>query len=198
VVGKPQAVIAVLQAKEDILKTMAPDRVKAYSKHDVFAWFTPAGVSKEIRQEIHNTMKGILMMGNLAGEPEATTENAQQTVDKFDRFFDEIKELTLGINLDIKAGLSLNAYGRAKEGTEIAKKMAVAKTSDKSLLAGLPDEPFVLAVGLTNTPTDPNQKKQSSMILDAFEKIARQSGINITPQKNGYYQGNIPEAFCIL
>jgi hypothetical protein len=195
VVGKPQAVKTVLQAKDGILKTIAPDRVKAYNQQDLFAWFTPAGISKEIRQEINEFMNGIFTMGSMTGDPEAGAEYAKLALDNINKVFDEMKAFALGLNLDAKAGLTLNVYSRAKEGTEMAQHMAAAKPADKPLLTGVPDEPFIITAGFTNTANNPYQEKQIRMALDMYEKMAKQYGLNIAPEKVNIIKESIVRLF---
>jgi len=174
----PEAVKAVLKAGDGIAKTMSPDQIEAYRKQDLFAWFSPAGISQEIRDEINTTLSGMMTMAYQQSLPGL----AQQTTEDMNKFFEQTKEVSLGLDLDADKGLNLSIYFRVKPGTEFAEQMAAVKTADKPLLAGLPDEPFVVAAGFTNTMGHPQQEKQIRMVLDLYANMAKQAGLEITPQ----------------
>jgi len=172
-----QAVQAVIKAQgQGVLKTMSPERVKAFGKHDLFGWFSPQRISNEIRLEIAEFLKGLMLMGN----PNADQEYIEESTKNMTRLIDEMLVWTFGLKLDAKEGLKLNFYGQAKEGTEMAEQMAAIKPADKPLFVGLPDERVIFAMGSTINANNPAQEKQIRTALNQIMKAPQQMGIDLS------------------
>lgn len=137
----------VVQAKEGIEKSLSPDRLKAYAAADVFAWGNLRGISRELRGEPINVLKGMMMMGT----PGASIEEVDETVSELQKFIDGLKEVSLSATLDARSGLKLTFWYRAMPDSEVAKRLKAVKLTDASLLTGLPDEAIIFAAGAVNT-----------------------------------------------
>lgn len=155
----------VEQVKDDgIAKALSPDRMKAYNSSDIFAWISLRGISKDIRTEAINTIKGLLLFAQASstgGADQLETSMAQIT-----KFADECKELSLSVSLDQKVGLAINFAMRAMPDTELARQIAATKPLTSSALAGLPDEPVVLAMGISGGAGNPLYEKSLKDQLD--------------------------------
>jgi len=138
----PGAVSACVKAKgPGILEKIAPDRLEAYGRQDIFGWANLHGVSQQIRNELSNTFSGMIVMAN----PMAAGQ-AQESVAQINKFIDESQEVSCGLALDSR-GLTLSGYFRMKPGTELGNQMADTKAPSEPLMIGLMDEPTVFALG---------------------------------------------------
>ncbi len=155
------AIKEVVQAKEGIDKAMAPDRLKAYGDADVFAWAGTRRLSKELRAEFVNTLKGMMMMGG-SGMESGEIDNS---IAELNKFLDELKEVSLSLTLDAKIGLKGTFWYQAMPESDIAKRLAGVKASDSSLLIGLPDESMIAAAGWLNTLREEDVKKTVDQLL---------------------------------
>jgi len=150
VVGQtPDAVVAAMKAKgPGIVKTMAPDRVEAFTHNDLFGWANLHGISQQIRDEIGSMFTGMMAMANpMAMADPAVAGKAQESVGQRNKVIDESQELSFGLSIDPR-GLTLSGYFRMKPDSEMGAQMAKTKAAQGPLLIGLPDEPTVFAVGI--------------------------------------------------
>lgn len=157
----PDALKEAVQTKEGIDKAMAPDRLKAYGDADLFAWASMRRISKELRAEPINTLKGMMM----AGTPGAKPEEIDNSIAEINKFLDEVKEASASLSLDSKTGLRMTFWYQATPESDIAKRLSAVKLGDGSLLAGLPDEPMIAAAGWMNTLREEDVKKVVDQIF---------------------------------
>ncbi len=180
VAKSPAAVTAAIQAKgEGILSTMSPDRVKAFAGQDIFAWANPRGISKELLQELSDGIKKALASGPMgaAGAQPATG------MEQLDKIITQAQEFALAASLDQKKGLIFSWYARMKEGTELARQMAAIKGTERSLLVGLPNESYILAMGAMSS-TDPATQEQMRQGIDnMFSTITQLAGTSVDAAK---------------
>jgi len=140
----PEALRAALKADDGgIAKVISAERTKAYADCDLFGWACLKGFSQTLRDDVKNTLLGVMAMSDPAG-----AQQGQQSVQKLERFIKESKDVTLGLSLD-RGGLNLSFYFMMEPGSSLGEEMKASKGSTETLLAGLPDEPTVLALGTT-------------------------------------------------
>jgi hypothetical protein len=174
VAQSPEAAKAAAQARgQGLLKALSPDRQTAWGQQDFFAWASFRGVTPEMRTEIQtalqqamNEMGGPMMAGQLQGP-----------VDKLNQLFEEGQEASVAASLEPAKGLRLSFTVEMKRDTELGRQMAAMKPVNGSLLIGLPNEPFIAALGSVATP---DAEKQ---LRDAFDQVAASVGQEIDPQK---------------
>lgn len=152
---------AIVAAKgEGIIKTMAPDRVKAFAERDLFGWVNFRGISPQIREEVGTMLKGVMAMAGQGDEAEA-----EQSLKELNKVFDSTVEASLAISLD-QRGLDISGYFRADPASEMGKQMAAVKGAEGSLLFALPNEPTILAIGASGRGPAEMQEKQIREGLD--------------------------------
>lgn len=127
---------------EGMLKVMSPDRVAAYAESDIFGWGNLRGFSKALRDGVKNTLLGVMAMAEPAGGGDA-----EKSIQKLERFIEDSREVTFGIAVD-RRGLNLSFYFRMDPASALGAEMKSSKAATGSLLAGLPDEPTVFAIGM--------------------------------------------------
>jgi len=156
----------VVQSKEGIEKNLAGDRLKAYGSADIFGWTNVRGFSPELRAEPINALKERMLAGGPVDE-----KQVEKSVSMANQFLEQLKEASFAATLDAKLGLKMAFWFRALPDSEIAKRLATLNLTNDLLLAGLPDEPVILAAGMVN-PFSP----------DKIQKFIDQS---ITPEMLG-------------
>jgi len=184
VAEKAETLKLVLNAKGGgVISTMSPDRVKEFAKQDVFAWANPSTISKELRQQVKDALSGMMAMGALGGAMPAEGGPG----DQLDKAIEQSQELSLGISADPKTGLVLSWYGKVKAGTDMAKQMGAMKGVEGSLLAGLPNEPTIFALGSVGGNGDPAYAKQMDQVFSQgfkmYEGMLSTLGVPIEPGK---------------
>jgi hypothetical protein len=162
VAQNPETLREAMKASGGILKTISPDRLKAYAGQDVFAWANPRGISKEVRDDVMTTIRGMIALSS-AG---AGAEKVESSMAELDKFIDGLKEVSLGVTLDPKIGLKFTFYYRALPDSELAKDVAGMKPSGTPLLAGLPDEAIIAAFGASGGAGNTAREKQFRTALD--------------------------------
>jgi len=152
---------AIAAAKgEGIIKTMAPERAKAFAERDVFGWANFRGFSPKIREEVESMLKGVMGMAN-EGDEEATEQSLKQV----SKAIDSATEASVAISVD-QRGLDISGYFRADPSSEIGKQMAAVKGAEGSLLFGLPNEPAILAMGVVSADSLELRQKEIQEALD--------------------------------
>jgi hypothetical protein len=163
---KADTLKAALKApKKGIDAVMAPDRLKAYAGNDLFGWADPSSLSKELKDQVRDAIKDAMGKMNPAA-PNTPNASAAQ----LEKMLDELKEVSLGISADSKKGIAINWYGSPKPGTDLAKQAESIKGKDGSLLAGLPKEPVIAAMGWIG-PDQPQTAQIEQGINQAFSMI---------------------------
>lgn len=126
-----------------VLSTLSETRRAAYLKHDLTLWFNPRGVSKAIRQEVVQAVTGMMTMGM----PMADPEDLKDLTAESEKLAESLEEASLGLNIDEKTGVGLEGYVRFLPDSKTGQQIAGAKSTDQSLLFGLPDEAAVVYGG---------------------------------------------------
>jgi hypothetical protein len=163
--------VAAGKAKGDgVSKTMSADRVRAFAKQDLCLWLNLRNVSEDLRKEILSSLNEVFRnaSGGAAesqpGEADSLGVGAQLS-----KFFDEGEEIGIGLSLDGKVGLSMSFYTRVKPGTETAQMIEAMQPSKTPLLAGLPDEAFIIS-GATTVAMTPGSLNQARKAAEQFAK----------------------------
>jgi hypothetical protein len=108
------------------------------------------------------------------GDPAMATQ-AQQLIEAIEKFLDQAQSFQIGIAVT-KAGIEIDGYVSAKPDTELAKTMADTPTTDKTLLVGLPAEPYMLALGVMSATTADQIKQSKAMVGSGYRARIRNHG----------------------
>lgn len=138
-----------------VIKAVSADRLKAFSKQNVFGWVNFRGISKDLRGAVKEKIQEA--MGGMMGP--AMTMN-KGNVEQIDKLLEEGKDAAFGISLDAKKGITANFYVAMRPDTEIGRQIAAMKPPTGPLLAGLPGEPVVFAMGSVQNPDTANQLRR--------------------------------------
>lgn len=157
VVTKDEAAMkGLLESKGDgLTKKLSAAAQKSMAKQDVFAWVSFSGLSTELCENIFASLEremGSTPLSSMMSGKEDMKELVTQG-----------EELALGVSLDPKQGINLQVLMAMKPDSEYGKQMAKMKAPSGSLLAGLPGDPFVFAMGAV---CNPDMEKQLKKLLD--------------------------------
>lgn len=165
---KPEALMAAARAQDEgVIAAMAPDRVKAYGKQDLFIWINFRTIPPEVRQQLLEGVGGLLatLGGGFGAAPAG--DGQDETLQQIDRFLGQGEEASVALQVDSKIGLVLSGYSRVKPDSQLARQIAATKSPEGSLLAGLPQEDFIFAGGavIGATPEQLQQLRQTAQGL---------------------------------
>ncbi len=138
------AVKHVAGAKKGIAGLLKKDQVDRYKKADIFAMLNlrPA---IEMAKPLAGQAVAMLMMDAMDEDPDAD-ERIQKTAQQVVDLLEELNTLEIALGLD-DAGLQLSFYLTFLEG-EVVKTIAACKGTPSALLAGLPKDKYILAMGV--------------------------------------------------
>lgn len=167
---QPETLKAVLAARDaGVLKSISPDRLKAFGEQDIFGWANPNAISPEIITEISDALKGLMTLANPAGG----AQNAETSIEQMTKVFKETREMAGGLKLNQKVGLLLSFYMDMKPDTDLGRQMAAMRMPQVPLLVGLPDEPVVFALG-SIAGEEAETKRQ---VKNMFDQLLREDRI---------------------
>lgn len=159
---QPETLKAVLSAQDaGVIKSISPDRLKAFGEQDVFGWANPNAISPEIIAEIADAIKGLMAVANPAGG----VRDADASIEQMTKVFKETREMAGGLKLNQKVGLLFSFYMDMKPDTDLGRQMAAMRIPQAPLLVGLPDEPVVFALG-SSAGEEAETRKQVTKMLD--------------------------------
>jgi|GEM_PF-3082094 len=164
----PNALKAYLAGKGSIRSSFDPDRLKMVEgKFDVFVWANIAAAGPVLKDPVKGALSAFMFMASM-GDPAMATQ-AQQLIEAIEKFLDQAQSFQIGIAVT-KAGIEIDGYVSAKPDTELAKTMADTPTTDKTLLVGLPAEPYMLALGVMSATTADQIKQSKAMVGSLLDK----------------------------
>jgi hypothetical protein len=134
----------IAEAKKGIRKSMKPECIERYGKADLYAMVNlrPA---IEMAKPLAGQVVSMFMLGAMDGDENAA-ERIQKTAQDVVNLLDELTTLEISLGFD-DVGLQLSFFLSFNEGT-ITKKIATLKATPSALLAGLPKEPYLVAMGV--------------------------------------------------
>ena len=138
----------VAEAKKGIRGTLQPGQIERYKKGDIFALLNlrPA---IEMVKPLAGQVVAMLMMGAMDDDPTAG-ERIQNTAEEIVNLLDELSSLEVSLALDDDA-VTLSIFLTFQEEGAITKKIASCDAKPAALLAGLPKDAYMLAVGVRGT-----------------------------------------------
>ncbi|MBI4578897.1 MAG: hypothetical protein HY718_04290, partial [Planctomycetes bacterium] len=175
---------------EGVIKSMAPDRVKAYARQDVFLWVSFRGLSEDLRKQITEGVGELFNNLTAAGrrgrsDTEPADEQSLGVGMQFNKFLEQGQEISGGLSLEPKVGLTLSGYSRVKEDSDAAKMIAAMASGRGPLLAGLPDESAVLAAGAVlgaNAEVLQQMRQAMERMAAQVSKLDRDPGSPLNPE----------------
>lgn len=135
----------VAKAPKGIKGSLKSDQIDRSKKSDLYAMLNlrPA---IEMARPLVGQVVAMLMMDSMDGNPDAA-EQIQKSTQEIVDLVDQINALELALGLD-EAGIQLSAFLTFKEDGEIAKSIQSSKLPPTPMLAGLPSQPYIVAMGL--------------------------------------------------
>jgi len=136
---------AFLKSDKSVADTIGDD-AKSIAEQDAAVVFLQPGIEKffAVAQDGLNEVKQML-----EGDPDG--ELAAQGIDIYVRLFEfmeaEVTQTIVGVQLDDKGAVRVVKHVKFKPDGSIAPLLKKAKPNDVDLLAGLPADPFVMAIG---------------------------------------------------
>ncbi len=152
------------KAEKGIAGLMSDEQTGRYKKSDIYAMVNlrPA---IEMAKPLAGQVFAMMMMDQMDADPDAG-EKIQQEAQKIVDLLDQIQALELALTMD-DAGVQLAAYLTFSKEGGITKMIASQKDVQPPLLAGLPGDNFIVALGLERTKSE-EQGMLGKMIMDAI------------------------------
>ncbi len=159
---KAETVKDFLSSEGSVIESMSKDRVEAYGRDEVYGWMSADAFSKELRQEVISASEGFMAMAGGGMQP----PGMDNSIENIKMYLEGTKELTFGINVDAKKGVTFAFYMNPKADSKLATAMQYHTRPKGSLLTGLPGEPSVLVYGGVGAQMSPVAKRQIESTMD--------------------------------
>ncbi len=167
---KPETLKAAISpARKGLDAVMSAERARAYAASDLFAWANPNGLSKELRAQLRDAINE--MMDKMNPAAGAGSETQPAGAQQIDSILDDVEELTVGVSADNQRGLLVSWFVKPRENSPMAKQAQSLKAVEGSLLAGLPSEPVVAAMGVVCGGADAAKATQAEQMLGQALKV---------------------------
>jgi hypothetical protein len=155
---------AVTKSEKSIDAKMDQARVADFDKNDLYVWGNLDALVKAAKEE------GLLESLMAAVKANAGPDQQFQLLGlgQLIELIDQASSVAIGLNLDDK-GIGLHVVGSAQPDSELGRYLAGPTDTDKPLMVGLPDEPFVLAIGQRIDKAQAKLAAQNlTQVIDAF------------------------------
>jgi hypothetical protein len=162
-----ECITKVVKTKKTMAEGIAEARTAALEKNDVFVSIAMSTVVNAYK----DMFMPLLQMATAATDPEG--KNIKQLM----KVLGETSAVDLALSFD-KSGLTFIVLMAPLKDSDMEKAMGDAKNSDKSLLARLPAEKYLLTMGTTGSYSQHNEKFGGDNMFSQMIKSAGAKGLN--------------------
>lgn len=168
ILGKNKdCVTRVLKSSKGVAESVAASRMAVMSDSDVYVSFAAGAVMTAYRD---------MITGFLQGMAPAMGPSAED-VKTLHKMLEQVKLIDLAANLN-KDGFALRYFIEAKKDSDLEKMLADAKVSSDSLLALLPKEKYLIAIGSTSGYSEHAEKFGNPNMIASLLQSAQAEGID--------------------